>query len=68
MSDMTGVELQHELARLGVDVPTILITGRPVDNYRWMCNGLGTVAYLRKPVSEEELIDALKATPGCEEI
>ena len=62
MPDMTGLELQRELSRLGAAIPTIVITGR--DSYRDQCRVLGASAYLLKPVAAAELMSAIDCAVG----
>ncbi len=58
MPDMTGLELQDELTRRSLRIPTVVITGYDDNSVREKCSALGAVAYLRKPVK----CDALMAT------
>jgi two-component system response regulator FixJ len=61
MPDATGIDLQRELARLGVRVPTIVLTGSDDRRYREECSDLGARAFLLKPVDAYALIDAVNA-------
>jgi FixJ family two-component response regulator len=55
-----GIELRKELAGEGVSIPVIFITG--VDNNAARAAALqaGCVAYLHKPFSSRDLIDAIE--------
>ena len=55
-----GIELRKQLARDGVSVPVIFITG--VDNNATRAAALqaGCVAYLQKPFPSQDLIDAIE--------
>jgi FixJ family two-component response regulator len=59
MPDMTGRELQRELARLGARIPTIVMTGHDSSSRRDQCRLLGVSAYLLKPMQSAELIAAI---------
>ena len=63
MPEMTGLELQDELARHGHSIPTIVITGYDDASLRDKCRAFGAVAYLRKPVESALLIDAINSVP-----
>ena len=57
MPDMTGLELQSELARLGVNIPTIIVTAH--NDFRDKCRAAGATAYLVKPLDKTSLLDAV---------
>jgi two-component system response regulator FixJ len=59
MPEMTGFELQSELARRGLRIPTVVITGVDDESHSETCSALGAVAYLRKPVEGHTLIAAI---------
>ena len=50
MPEMTGLELQLNLARRGVQIPTIIITAHDEAGMRERCTSAGAIAYLPKPV------------------
>ena len=59
---MTGVELHHHLLTLNRKVPVIFITAHASDDRaRLEARSEWTVAYLTKPFSEDELLDAVHA-------
>jgi|SRR5215470_15372810 len=59
MPEMTGLDLQRQLARTGVKIPTIVITAHNEPGFRQRCESAGVVAYLLKPLSENTLIAAI---------
>jgi len=62
MPEMTGPELQGELARRGLRIPTVVITAYDDKSLRDKCHALGAVAYLRKPVEADALIAAINSS------
>lgn len=56
---MSGPDLQHELIRRGLSIPTIFITARADRNVPPGLLDAGGIACLFKPFSEDELRDAL---------
>jgi FixJ family two-component response regulator len=56
MPEMTGLELQGELGRLGARIPTIVITAHNESGLRERCLAAGATAYLVKPLDARELI------------
>jgi FixJ family two-component response regulator len=61
MPEMTGLELQLNLARRGVQIPTIIITAHDEAGMREHCKSAGAIAYLAKPVSDTSLFAAIEA-------
>jgi FixJ family two-component response regulator len=61
MPEMTGLELQLNLARRGVQIPTIIITAHDEVGMRERCEVAGTIAYLLKPVQDTSLFAAIDA-------
>ncbi|HTC05755.1 MAG TPA: response regulator [Xanthobacteraceae bacterium] len=61
MPEMTGMELQLNLARRGVPIPTIIITAHDEAGMRERCKSAGAVAYLSKPVSDTALFAAIES-------
>lgn len=59
MPDMSGPELQHELARRHQKIPIVFITGHDDENVRPLVLADGAVECLFKPFSERALVDAL---------
>jgi len=59
---MTGIALHRHLLALDRKVPAIFITAHSSDDHaRWDARSEWTVAYLTKPFSEDELLDAVHA-------
>ena len=59
MPDMTGLDLQRELRKLGAQIPTIVITGVEDKNVVAKAKSLGADAFLYKPFTQAEIIAAL---------
>jgi FixJ family two-component response regulator len=64
MPEMTGLELQLDLARRGVEIPTIIITAHDEADMRVRCKSAGAIAYLAKPVNDTSLFTAIDAAGG----
>ena len=62
MPEMTGLELQAELARRGFRIPTVMITAGDDKSYRDKCRALGALACLRKPIESDTLIAAINSS------
>ena len=61
MPEMTALELQHNLTRKGIRIPTIIITAHDEAGMRERCKSAGAIAYLSKPVQEISLFAAIAA-------
>src|SRR5262245_9074266 len=61
MPGMTGFDLQRELLRLGVHIPTIAITGVEDESIAEAAS-LGAAAFLTKPLDHDVLIGAINLT------
>lgn len=61
MPDMTGIELQQELKRLGQSIPIIFITGQQDEDVRNQALKEGAMDFLHKPFSDTALLEALNA-------
>ncbi len=59
MPVMGGAEVQARLAACGDPLPVIVITGQDSDQTRDRVLACGTSAFLRKPVDEQVLLDAI---------
>ncbi len=59
MPEMTGLELQGELSRLGARIPTIVITAHNDTGMRERCLAAGAAAYLVKPVDATVLLASI---------
>jgi two-component system CheB/CheR fusion protein len=64
---MTGVELLEHLAATGSTLPAVIITGRDDLQMRMRAMQAGAVAYLLKPLDEQDLLQALQKAlmGGC---
>jgi len=61
MPDFSGHDLQRYLARLGIKVPTIVITAFNDPEIRERCQTAGAATFLTKPLHGPTLIDAINA-------
>ncbi len=64
MPEMTGLELQRELRRLGTRIPTIVITAHNENGLRERCLAAGAAAYLVKPLDGTELLASINSAVG----
>jgi len=56
MPEMTGLEVQEQLARSGATFPTVVITADDAPEVEYRYRAVGVSAYLRKPVGSDELM------------
>ena len=59
MPEMSGLELQQHLSRVGIEIPTIVITAHADGQARERCECAGAIAFLKKPLQEETLFAAI---------
>jgi FixJ family two-component response regulator len=59
MPEMNGLELQHQLNRAGVAIPTIVITAHGEADMRELCDAAGAENYLLKPLQDVVLLAAI---------
>ena len=59
MPEVSGFAVQMRLAELGVPLPTVVITGYDTEATRERALAGGATAYLRKPVDDQALLDAV---------
>lgn len=64
MPGMSGLELYGRLVVRGTPIPTILVTAYPDEQTRARALGAGVSAYLAKPFSGSELLDAIGLATG----
>jgi FixJ family two-component response regulator len=64
LGDISGVELVRQLTESGFTFPVIFITDLDDETIRSQATQLGCVAYLRKPVSADRLIEAIVKASG----
>jgi FixJ family two-component response regulator len=60
LPDLTGLDLQSELAASGYQIPTIFITGRGDIPTTVRAMKAGAVEFLTKPFRDEELLAAIR--------
>jgi FixJ family two-component response regulator len=63
---MTGIDLQEKLASSGGRYFIILMTAHENPDWRERAKKAGALAYLKKPFSEEALLDAIRLVRGEE--
>ena len=61
---MSGLQLQEYLAASGVPIPIVFITAYDDVSTRERVNRAGAVGYLRKPVDQDTLIEAMSRAIG----
>jgi FixJ family two-component response regulator len=64
MPELTGFDLQRQLARVGVQIPTIVITAYNEPGLRERCQSAGAAAFLLKPLNGSTLIGVINAATG----
>jgi FixJ family two-component response regulator len=60
LNDESGIEVRYRLKADGVSVPVIYMTGNEDAAIREAALASGCIAFLTKPFSEQELLDAIK--------
>lgn len=60
MPEMNGLELQQHLAETGIRLPVVVITGHDEPGMRAQCMAAGASTYLRKPLDDQVLLEAIK--------
>jgi FixJ family two-component response regulator len=64
LGDLSGVELARQLMASGHSFPTIFMTGACDDFLRRQAFELGCIAFLQKPMREEQLIESIVEAIG----
>jgi two-component system response regulator FixJ len=59
MPRMSGLELGARLKEMGITLPVIAISARDDDDTRHLARDLGVRFFLRKPVDDQALLDAI---------
>ena len=59
MPGLTGLDLQRELAAQGIRIPVIVISASDDARVRQEARELGAVAFFRKPIDDQALLDAV---------
>lgn len=60
MPGMSGLDLQDELAKRGISIPIIFITGQGTESMKIRAIKAGAVGFLYKPFDDQELLDAVQ--------
>lgn len=60
MPVVNGFEVQERMVESGVTVPVVIITGHDSDETRQLALTKFPAAYLRKPVNDQVLLDAIE--------
>lgn len=60
LPDLSGLDLQTELAKSGVELPIVFLTGRGDIPMSVRAMKAGAVGFLTKPFRKEELFDAIR--------
>jgi two-component system, LuxR family, response regulator FixJ len=61
MPEMTGLQLQEELARLGLKLPVIVMTGQADVPVAVRAMKAGAVDFIEKPFSDEVMLESIRA-------
>jgi CheY-like chemotaxis protein len=56
---MNGLELLRQLKARGIRLPVIAVSARDDDETRQLARDLGVSLFLRKPVDDQALLDAI---------
>ena len=56
---MSGLELQDKIAKKGVSIPIIFITGQGTEAMKIKAMNAGAVGFLYKPFDDQELLDVV---------
>jgi FixJ family two-component response regulator len=59
MPGLTGLDLQRRLKALGIRIPVIVISASDDIQVREEARELGAVAFFRKPIDDQALLDAI---------
>ena len=64
MPDITGLQVQARLKELGIQLPVIALSARDDEETRGRARKLGASFFLRKPVDDQALLDAISWVVG----
>ena len=64
MPGLSGLDVLQQLTRTPVPVRVIVITAYDEPETQTQCLAAGALAYLRKPLDEQVLLDAIRTTEG----
>lgn len=62
MPGLDGLELQRRLIAANITIPIVFITAHYREDQRRIAMESGAIAFLRKPFTEQELLDAINAS------
>ena len=65
MPKMNGFDVQNRMAETGLEIPTIVITGHDSPETHARALKGGASAYLRKPLDQQTLMDAIQHAVGA---
>ena len=65
MPGLDGFDVQARMARDRIRIPVIVVTGNDSPESESMALERGATAYLRKPVDEKEVLDAIRGAVGA---
>jgi FixJ family two-component response regulator len=65
MPQMHGLAVQRQLTKVRAAIPVIILTAHDTPEDREQAMNGGASAYLRKPVNDRELLDAIFAAVPC---
>src|SRR6185436_13003457 len=65
MPRMSGLQIQSRLKEKGIDLPVIAVSARDDDETRSTARKLGARFFLRKPVDDRALLDAIAWVTGA---
>ncbi len=60
MPGLTGFDLQRKLKEQGIRIPVIVISASDDTQTRDLARELGAVAFFRKPIDDQALLDAIE--------
>jgi FixJ family two-component response regulator len=64
MHEMTGPQVQARLHEMGIQMPVIAVSAHDNDETRQTARNLGAQFFLRKPVDDQALLDAIAWVTG----
>jgi FixJ family two-component response regulator len=64
MPELSGLDLQHQLRRAGINIPTIIVTAHNEPGLRERCQMAGASAFLLKPLNQASLVGAINSAIG----
>lgn len=64
LPNLTGLQVQECLRERGIQLPVITISAREDQETRSWARGLGAKLFLRKPVDDQALLDAISWVTG----